>query len=258
MGISRLAGPFARDRYRMGAMHLALTALPGLALFALVFFVWYPMGLFVSGRGAELVLLTVGISVAAGPLLTLIVFAPGKKGLEVDLATVLALQLLAFAYGVYVLHLSRPVYVVMVLDRFELVRANEVLGAGASGTGEVPALSLNGPSIVGARVPTEKRELDRMFDAAMAGIDLHHFPQHFVPYDQVRAMALRAAKPIGLLRQLNPASGAQIDRWVAGSGRPEGGLAFLPLRDGGRELAAIVDVGSAELLRVVSLNPWEK
>ena len=47
--------------------------------------------------------LVVGIDVVLGPLLTLIVFHPKKKSLIWDLAVIVAVQLGALGYGVWVM-----------------------------------------------------------------------------------------------------------------------------------------------------------
>jgi hypothetical protein len=52
--------------------------------------------------GAEgLLLLMAGIDIVVGPLLTLIVFKAGKKGLKFDLALIALAQAAFLAYGVW-------------------------------------------------------------------------------------------------------------------------------------------------------------
>ncbi len=72
------------NRWQAGSGHLSFSVLLGAAVFVLFRFVWYPDALFELGGAAKLMLLVVGIDVALGPLLTLIVFDPKKKSLIGD------------------------------------------------------------------------------------------------------------------------------------------------------------------------------
>ncbi|HSS27048.1 MAG TPA: hypothetical protein VLL50_03790, partial [Usitatibacter sp.] len=110
----------------MGASlaHIALSALIAFAVFLPIYFVWYPDVLFESAGGKDLFFLIVGVDVTLGPLITLVIFRPGKRGLLFDLVVIALLQTAALAYGVSVLFEARPAYIAYVKDRYEIVRAN--------------------------------------------------------------------------------------------------------------------------------------
>ena len=114
------------DRYRAAAAHFGLVAAIAFGVFVLAYFVWYPKGLFGTAGGGELFVLIAVTNLVVGPVLTFVVYVPGKKGLAFDLAVISLLQLAALGYGMHVLLESRPVYLVFIKDRFELVRANHI------------------------------------------------------------------------------------------------------------------------------------
>jgi hypothetical protein len=251
--------PSFRNRRAASAAHFALVAavLGGILLACLW---WYPYGLFMSARGIDLFVLIAATNLVVGPLLTFVVYRPGKKGLAFDLAVIGLLQVAALGYGLYVLHESRPVFLVFVKDRFELVRANGIPPAHferARGTryGELP---LDGPKIVGTALPLDPEERKRIVYATITslGLDLHHFPHLYVPYDQVRDEVRARAIPIARLRELNPGASRDIDRLVASTGLDEAALGFLPLRAAKVDLAAIIDLRDADLRHVAALRPW--
>ena len=253
-----MPSPSLRSRLRASATHFSIVTVVLTGIFLLTYGLWYPKGLFVSARGIELFLIIAIVDLTVGPLLTFIVYVPGKKGLFFDMSVIVLLQTSALAYGLHVLYESRPAYLVFVMDRFELVRANaipdELLAkARATPYGELP---LDGPRIVGARIPDDPRERDQVTFAAIGGIDLHHFPQHYVPYDRVRDEVRAHAAPLAKLRELNPGAARDIDRLVSRSGVPEAALRFLPVRAGRSDLAAIIDLKSGDLVEVVALRPW--
>ena len=125
--------------------------------------VWYPPPYFALMGGAMLILLIVGCDVAIGPLITLIIFRVGKKGLKVDLAIVALLQVTALAYGAYVMFEARPVFTVYAVDRFEVVSANEINAEALAQAAapEFASLPVAGPKVVGAAMPRPTSALAR-------------------------------------------------------------------------------------------------
>jgi hypothetical protein len=247
------------NRFKAAGIHAVASGLVAGAVFLLNHFVWYPGALFDQAGGRDLFLLIAGVDVAIGPLITLIIFAPGKKGLAFDLATIAFLQLSALSYGTWVLFESRPAYIVFVKDRFELVRANALSEGDPSNARPAGSLDapLAGPRTVGVRLPKDPGEQFALMVSAAGGADIHVFPKYYVPYDAVRDEAVARAEPISRLRELNPGSGAEIDRLVSAAGRPEAQLRFLPMRAGPTvDLSVVVDASRADILSIAALRPW--
>jgi len=246
-------------RVRAAGLHAALGALVAAIAFAWVRFAWCPGPLFEATSSAKPMALLAGVLLVAGPLATLAVFSPGKRGLLFDLVVIGLLQAGALAFGLWTLFEGRPVYVVFVKDRFELVRngdfpASEVARAAASPYLRLP---LTGPVITGAKFPSERTELARIMALAPTGVDLHQMPQHYVPYDAVRAEAQAKAGKLETLRTLNPTERASIDALPREAGVPEESLGFLPMRAGEHELAVLLDRRNGDVLRITALRPWE-
>lgn len=244
-------------RWRAGAAHLALSAIVATAAFLAAFALWYPGALFAQAGGLQLSLLVAAVDVTLGPVLTTIVFKPGKKGLGFDLLVIGALQCLALAYGLSVLFEARPVYIAFVKDRFELVRAEDIPAPQLASAGEWARFSLTGPRFVGVRMPTDPRQQFEVMVSGIAGLDVQYFPKYYVRYDEVRRDVTSHAAPIERLRALNPAKAATIDRIVSGSGRAEASLGFLPMRAGPRDLTVIVDKDRGDIVEVTALSPWK-
>ncbi len=245
-------------RWQAAPIHLGLSALVATTIFALIFFVWYPGVLFDVAGGWDLFMLIACVDVTIGPLITLIVFVPGKRGLKLDLALIAIAQLAALGYGVYVLYESRPVWIVYVKDRYELVRANQIDDEDrAKAKPPFDALSITGPRLVGGRLPRDPDEQFRIMMSAMQGFDLQTYPQYFVPYDEVRKEASAHAKPLARLRELNPARREEVDRLPGKLHRAPGDLGFVPMRAGKRDLTVVVDRRNGDVLDKLDLRPWE-
>lgn len=245
-------------RWRASATHFGLCLLVAGLVFAAIYFVWYPGALFPSAGGRDLFLLIACVDVVIGPLITLIIFVPGKRGLLFDLVVIALLQIAALSYGVWVLYESRPVWIVFVKDRFELVRANYILDQErAKAKPPYHQLAIDGPKVVAARMPTDPAEQLRIGLTAAAGRDIQTYPQHFVPYDELKRDAAAKSLPFERLLTLNPRKRHEIERMRARLSRPAEAIRYLPLRAGKADLAVMVDAKTGDFLEIAGLRPWE-
>jgi len=248
-----------RHRLIAGLIHLSLSAAIAAIVFLPIYFFWYPDVLYDYAGGRDLFLLIVSVDVTLGPLVTALVYVPGKWGLKFDLVFIGTLQALALAYGVYVLFESRPVYFVFVKDRFELVRANdfpdEQLAKSSNGYGALP-LPWRGPQVVGAKLPTNPKEQLDVMISGIGGVDVHLMPRYYVPYEEVRELARQKGEPLEKLRERNPGHAEEIRALIAGTRRREDELRFLPMRAGKTDFTVVIDAKTGRILRISSVKPW--
>jgi len=246
------------NRFKASAIHLALSAAIGATVVALMLALWYPQHYFAAMGGATLIILLIGVDVVLGPLITLIVFDPKKKSLRFDLAVIALLQLAALVYGCSVMFEARPVYSVFVADRFEVIPANAIdEESREKAAPEFRSLSLTGPRVVGAREPADpQRKADIVTSAAKGGVDLANLPDLYVPYGEVRQDAARAAKPLAELARRQAQDAPVIRTFVAGSGRAEDAVGFVPMRARNQDMAVVVDKKSGDIVGMVPVNPW--
>ncbi len=248
------------SRHRAAAIHLGISATIAVVALATMLTVWYPTPLF-DAMGAEgLVFIMVGVDVLLGPLVTWIVFSPGKplRLLRLDLAIIGTLQLAALAYGIHVIFLARPVYELFVRDRFEVTTASEVSDAELAKVTrpEFKTLPLLRPRLAAAVVPKDPQEQLRIMMSAAAGADLKTYPQHFVPYESQLEVVREKLLPIAELRKHHPEAIADIDAAVRDTGLPEAKLGFLPLRARREDMALLLDRDSARIVGYAKVDPW--
>jgi len=250
-----ILGTFFRNRYRAGASFLAVSATVAIAVFAIIYFVFYPWGLFETIGGLELFFLITLIDLVIGPVLVTIVFKPGKKGLLFDLVVIAGLQVAALVYGLHVLYLSRPAYIVFVKDRFEFVRANDLSDTEVAKGTLSQVLPVFGPRLVAANLPKDPKDLETLIFGSFSGIDVQHFPRYYVDYRSASGQVRANALPIARLRELNPGKDAYISRLLADAGKRP--VAYLPFKADKREAAALIDEADGSLIRVAPLTPWK-
>jgi hypothetical protein len=247
-------------RIRAALVHLSLSIALAVAVFFAIYFYWYPGVLFEGAGGKELFLLIVSVDVTVGPLITLVIYKPGKWGLRFDLVCIAIVQLAALAYGISVMFEARPAYIAFVVDRFAIVRANGFPdGALEQGRkGGYDRLSWTGPVFVGVKLPTNPDEQLRLGMSAAAGVDAEYYPQYYVPYDQVRDAVRAHGQAIEVLRKRNPGRLKEIDSAIAASGRKEDAIVFIPMRAGKKDLTVFVDKATGGVLEITPLMPWDE
>ncbi len=123
------------------------------------------------------------VNVAAGPLITLLVYKQGKQGMKFDLVLIAVLQLAALAYGIHALYLTRPVYLVFTIDRFDLVAAKDLAPADLEKVTrpEFRQIGLGRARYIAAQAPRDAGEKLKVTMTALSGKDLQMYPQYYVP-----------------------------------------------------------------------------
>lgn len=263
-GPAQPRGRFARiglaHRARAAALHMAISIAVIASVFAAMIVFWYPWPIFVAAGAPHLLLVVSACDIVLGPALTFVVAAPGKRWsrLRFDLCVIGTLQLAALAYGVHTVHVARPVFNVFAVDRFELVSESDIRpGMLAEAPVGLRSLSQTGPLLVGAKSPEDPAERQALLMSALnGGPDLAQTPRLYVGYDQLKARALAKARPIAQLREFNTPE--EVASAVRGYGRPEEALRYLPQRGAQRDLAAILDAATGDVLGIERLHPWPR
>ena len=246
------------NRFQAAGVHLGISLTIAAPVGCLIYFVWYPHPYFQVAGGSTLMLLTMGVDIVFGPLLTLVVYRAGKKGLVFDLACISLLQACAFFYGLSVIAQARPVFIVARFDRFIPVYAYELddadLAQGRSP--EFTTRSWTGPRLVGAMLPTDTNEKNRLLFSSIAGKDVEKYPQYYVPYAEVADAVLAVAKPLAELAAKSPHDKMVVDRYASGTSQNIDQLAYLPLKGRTGAYTVVLSRSSKRLLDVMALDPW--
>lgn len=246
------------SRWKAAAIHLSINVLIALLAAALIFGVWYPWPYSQAAGAGTLIVLLLGVDLVLGPLLTLIVFKPGKKGLAFDLGVIALLQVCAFAYGLSVVTRARPAFIVGEIDRFVLVAANELDGADlAKATRpEFRSAPWTGPRLVGAQIPTDSAARNDLTFSGPSGKDIEMFPQYYANYETVAPQLLAHAKSLVALRKDHAESAAVIDAWLHAHTGDGANVVWLPLKARAQGLTMLLDRNSGKILDALPIDPW--
>lgn len=234
--------------------HLAISFFSALIVVGVVFFIWYPSPLAKAIGMTHIFLMMLAIDVIIGPLLGLLVYKEGKKSLKMDLSIIILIQIIALGYGVYSIAQGRPVWLAYNVDRFELVRNNEILTeqiAQASPQYQQP--SWLKPQFVGVEFAKDTQQRnDDMFAEVFSGISIAQRPERYVELTQAKNQIQQRALPLIELEQYN--SKTEVKKTLAKYPKAN---AWLPLKANAVDMVVLVNKESASIIKIVDLRPWK-
>jgi len=236
-------------RWQASGLHLLISIAIAAAALAVMLLVWYPRPLFEACGGTGLLYILVGVDVVIGPLITLVVFKAGKRGMRFDLVVIGLLQLAALLYGSYIMFEARPVYIALIKGQFEVVTAVEVSPdqLAQARRPEFRRLPLDGPKLVYIEM-TEQERSEVVQSVFAGGPDIHMRPKYYVPYAERSREAVAQVQRLEHARRTWPEAVPLIDRYLAESGRKEADTVYLPGRAPFGWIIALVDAKTGAVL----------
>ncbi|MFC5570536.1 TfpX/TfpZ family type IV pilin accessory protein [Lysobacter yangpyeongensis] len=247
------------NRWKASAIHLTLSVLVLTVIATVLVWCWYPPGLFQMANADKLLLIIAGVDVTMGPLMTLIIYKRGKKGLKFDLTVIALLQVVAMGYGLSTVWQSRPVYMVALVDRFRMVFANELEPADlAKGPRQYRSLPwLNVETIAAVLPRDQKKREDLLFLTLDTGKDLHLMPEYYAPFSAGASELLSHSVPAAsFARHLHGTDAAQFASAMQDTARVPGRLRVVPISSNRGEATMLVDSRTAAPLKPLAIDPW--
>jgi hypothetical protein len=245
-------------RQKAFLIHLTVSLLAIALVLILVLGLWYPYPYFrISGDKDQLQLLIAALLIS-GPVLTLILFKPGKAGLWFDMIVVPAMQIGVLVYGLHSLYQERPDYAVFVKDRFEVISLTQLDSLGISRS-TLPPKPLQGPLYIVATLPTDDEERQRvMFETLLEGKpDIHLRPEYWGAYVEESAQVQKAVQSLGSLLERRPDRADDILRLI--NANEEGADAvFVPVMGRKRIYTLILDPQTLLAEDILGIDPWVK
>lgn len=220
----------------------------------IVFFIWYPQPLAKALGVTHIFLMLVIIDVIVGPLLSLLVYKNGKKTLKFDLAIIILIQLSALCYGIYSILEGRPAWLVYTVDRFEIVRTNEIVQDNL----KLAKLQYQQPSwfkpqyvAIEFSKNIEQRNND-MLAEVLGGISIAQRPERYVELNKAKKQMQQRAQKLELLQQYN--NKTDVEKILA---KYPQATAFFPLKASAVDMTILVNKEIGKVVEIVDLRPWK-
>ena len=240
-----------RLRFFLG--HLGISCLIAFIILVWVFYVWYPSPLATAVGVIHIFLLILVIDIIIGPVLGFLVYKDGKKTLRFDLSVIIFLQISAFVYGLFSIEQGRPVWIAYNVDRFELVRKNELITEHLDQAKILyQKASFFSPQYVSVEFAKDKlqREND-MFAEALGGISIAQKPERYVEFSKALPQIIKRANSLNELEQFNDQK--QVQKILAKYPQATG---YIPLKANAVDMTVLVNKDTGEVIKIVNLRPW--
>ena len=190
-------------RLKAFGLHLASSASVLALVLATLYLGWYRWpGWYLTGV-LHVVAIMLGVDVALGPLLTLLIANPLKPRRELtrDIAVIVSVQLVALVYGATALWHGRPLYYTFSEDRLETVQASQLkpeeIELALQRNAALAPHWYSLPRWVWAPLPDDPDEKTRIMTSAITGgQDVIEMPRYFRPWEQGLAALRQQLKRI--------------------------------------------------------------
>ena len=248
---------FTKDKLKAFSIHLFISATIVGIVFVLIFLFWYPRPYFEANGAWTVLRVLVMVDLVLGPLLTLVLFKRGKKGLVLDMCIVAAIQLAALIYGVHVIFGERPYYLAFAVDRFEVIGKVEI-DANKIKYPELKIKPNQGPILVYSDFPKDKKERENfLFEVVIQGKpDLERRPEYYHPYLLNKDKVLQKAKPLSDLIRGETSNQKKIDKFLKRHSDTQESYLYLPLVGKNNDLALVLDKNSGLPVDGIAIDPW--
>ncbi len=235
-------------------LHLILSLSLAVIILMWVFFCWYPSPLAKAVGVTHIFLMMLAIDVIVGPVLGFIVYKEGKKTLKFDLSVIILIQLSALCYGVYSIGQGRPAWLVYNVDRFELVRNNEIIDQNIQqAKPEYQHPSWFKPQYVATVFAQDiKTRNDDMFAEALGGISLAQKPERYIALTEVKQQIQQRAQSLNELNQFN----AKQDTDKILNQYPEAD-SWVPLKASSVDMVVLMNKEKGQVVKIIDLRPWK-
>ena len=243
-------------RFTAFAVHLGISLVIFVALLLVVVFDWYRFPLFTIEGGWKGLQIIAGCDIVLGPLLTLIVFKPGKPSLKFDMSVIALIQAAALVSGTWIAYVQRPVLMVYAEERFYTL-SNDIVGMAGIKPEEISSYRNSPYPLAVVRLPDdeEQRHKIRLESLGRGGLylrgDLYaeQIPQYL---QDAQAHSLNMEK----LTADNPAASAELERFKSRHGALDG-YYYLPLHGRYGHMIVALDRSSGRLVDKLDIKPPE-
>lgn len=242
------------DKFKACALHFIFSLFLASCSLLIVYLVWYPQSLAKATGVNTIFLMMLIIDVLLGPILTFIVYNRNKRTLKFDLFIIILIQLSALIYGMYSISQGRPAWIVYTVDRFELVRNNQILKENIQNTkAEYKSPSWLKPQYVAVEVSQniiEKKH--NILQEVISGMSLSQHPERYVPLEHVKYQMQQHAQNMVVLNQFNKKR--DLDSVLL---RYPQATAWLPLQANAVDMVVLINKEKGEIVKIVDLRPWK-
>lgn len=244
-------------RFRVFQLRLLASAALLLLVFAVVRLLWYPGAYFSISGAFKQFLVLAAVVIVVGPVLSAVVYKPGKKGLTFDLWVLTGVELLVVLVAGYLLFQRQPHFAVFAVDRFEAVARAEV-DISKLQTALDTTRPGHAPRLVFAKLPDDPEVHSRLIDETvfygMADIDRR--PEFWEPYTNAIPVIKKVALPLDDLLHGDDVQQRTVAGWLSATDSVATDYICLPLRGRAGDATIILHADTVFPVATLAVDPW--
>lgn len=242
------------SRNKFALTHLVSCLLIAALIAAFVLLYWYPTPLNKATGVTHIFLMMLGIDLVLGPLLTWLVYKDGKKTLIFDLTVIIVIQIAALCYGIYNIGQGRPTWIVYSVDRFDLVRYNEIYDKNVNrAQPQFQHPSWLKPQFVAIQFAKNDAERKQdMLEEVLGGVAISQRPERYVELTQVKRQIQKKAQNLKDLQLYNSKDAVNniLSKYPTAN-------AWVPLKAIAEDMVVLLNKETATVVAIVDLRPWK-
>lgn len=234
-------------------MHFALSLFLALIIAIFIKMQWYPSPLLKATGVLPIFIAIIAVQVVLWPLLSLFVYKENKKSLKFDLIIIVIVQIAFWVFSLYALAQGRPAWIAYTLERFEIVKVNEIVITDLeSVSSDFRLPTWIGPQFVGTMLSKDANIRSKhLLEEVLGGISIAQRPEQYVSIDIMKNRILKEQQSLAELSKYNEIS--KVNKVIASYPDAHG---FIPLRAQQLDMVVLLDY-SGTPLQIVDLRPWE-
>lgn len=238
------------------ATHLGISFVIFLIILFFIIFEWYPPPFFYSDGGWQGIRIIAGVDLVLGPLLTLIVFKPGKRWLKLDLTVIAIIQASALSWGIWTVHRERPLATVFVEDHFISMNSYDLLTRGMN-IRNLKVFGAKAPYWIYSDLPQDTDKMSKIrLQAVRQRIPVFQLTQYYKPLEKnTKAIEAIGTRSLDMQKWLmkKPADMRRFQQFLDKQGQKK--LIFVPWHARYKDEIVALDADTGRYAGILDIAP---
>lgn len=178
-----------KNRYSAFLYHIGISGILFFFISIVIVFVWYPGFLFSTDGGWQGLRLVAGVDFVLGPILTLMVYKPGKPKLAFDLAIIGLTQIICLFFGCYIVYSDRPIAIIFAEDTIQTL-SNESFRIHEINPKTIPMIRHDQIAKIGVNLPADPHKLSELKRNLIVEGPLYLRQNLYIPWEENKKQLL--------------------------------------------------------------------
>ena len=245
-----------KNRYWAFGLHFLLSVPFVLVVMYLVLGWWQPEPYLTADGGWTILAVLLTVFIVIGPVLTFLMYKPGKWGLRFDLVVIALLQVSSLCYGAYVFYTERPIFLVFAVDRFTLISMGDFERNDLKQAQWLDGAA-RGPLKVYAKMPENAQQRDALLKQVMAGKpDLEFRAEYYEAFDPNLNKVLKRSYDIATAARVPATEQRKITAFNKEHCPRVEQCAYFPLIGKKRDMLLVLNREDGSVIGAIDVNPW--